>query len=349
MLTDIFAHRYEDVEIWKSINEQTRRLIVQSFRLLSEQVSPYYIDGYPTDETKRFWKNLHDRIAMELGLKHLSPIAYSHTTSVAGKPFVSGGLWEMHTVCENWMLAACEPNARADVFVKQRLSLIEIGFRLREDELNTERRGLEARIDAARRRPLAGRGIRLPGDIGDGIRALLATNEAAFDDAVNELNIRFRSARAPLHYHNGLIQISEDVLTEQQIEGPFWKLLADSKWQNVDTDMKEAFDRRDTNGRDPAFYAARALESTIKIISAEKGWTHGRERGAHNFIDNLMASKNGFIEHWEGDALKAFFTKVRNPLGHGPGNEPMPNLSLPATTWAIEYSMSWIKSLINRT
>ena len=31
--------------------------------------------------------------------------------------------------------------------------------------------------------------------------------------------------------------------------------------------MKEALDHRDTGQRDAAFYAARALESTIKIIS----------------------------------------------------------------------------------
>jgi hypothetical protein len=41
-------------------------------------------------------------------------------------------------------------------------------------------------------------------------------------------------------------------------------------------------------------------ESTIKIISDEKGWTHGGEKGAHNYIDNLGSKKAGpFIESWE--------------------------------------------------
>jgi hypothetical protein len=43
-----------------------------------------------------------------------------------------------------------------------------------------------------------------------------------------------------------------------------------------------------------------------------------------------------------------FVTKVRNPLGHGPGNELMPALNPQQTDWAIETSMSWIKSLIRR-
>ena len=113
--------------------------------------------------------------------------------------------------------------------------------------------------------------------------------------------------------------------------------------------MKEAFDRRDGRDRDPALYAAKALESTIKIISDDKGWTHGGEKGAHSYIDNLGSEKNGrFVTPWERDALKAFFTFVRNPLGHGPGNEPMPELSAQQTDWAIETCMSWIKTLIGR-
>ena len=64
---------------------------------------------------------------------------------------------------------------------------------------------------------------------------------------------------------------------------------------NVDHDMKEALDLRGSDGRDPAFYAARALESTIKIISDQKNWTHGKENGAHNYIDNLATKTNAFI------------------------------------------------------
>jgi hypothetical protein len=86
--------------------------------------------------------------------------------------------------------------------------------------------------------------------------------------------------------------------------------------------MKEAIDLRDTGGRDPAFYAVRSLESTIKIISGEKQLTTGKEKGAHNYIDNLRGAK--LIEMWEMEALKDFFTKVRNPFGHGPGAAPMP-------------------------
>ena len=158
-----------------------------------------------------------------------------------------------------------------------------------------------------------------------------------------------RRAGYKLNYHNGFIQISEDELVEQQIAKEFWTLTRDSMWKNVDIDMKESIDLRDSNGRDPAFYAARALESTIKIISDQKGWTHGGEKGAHNYIENLGSKKNGaFIIDWERDALKSFFTAVRNPFGHGAGSDEMPELSPQQTDWAIETCMSWIKMLIRR-
>jgi hypothetical protein len=153
-------------------------------------------------------------------------------------------------------------------------------------------------------------GLRVPGDTAEGVRAKNVSLNAKFQIAVNELNARFRQADCQLHYHNGFIQISEDQTVAQEIETPFWKLVAEPKWHNVDHDMKEAIDLRDTGGRDPASYAARSLESTIKIISGEKQLTTGKEKGAANYIDNLMGAK--FIEVWEMEALKHFFAKIRN-------------------------------------
>lgn len=76
---------------------------------------------------------------------------------------------------------------------------------------------------------------------------------------------------------------------------------------------------------------------------------HGGENGAHAYTNNLGSAKNGnFISPWERDTLKSFFTAVRNPLGHGPGGEKMPELTLAQTDWAIETCMSWTKTLIAR-
>ncbi len=92
----------------------------------------------------------------------------------------------------------------------------------------------------------------------------------SFQVSVIELNTRFKQAGYDLNYHNGFIQLSTDSLIEKEIEDPFWTLVSGPIWKNVDTDMKEAIDRRDNQAKDPAFYAAKALESTIKIISDQK-------------------------------------------------------------------------------
>ena len=175
-----------------------------------------------------------------------------------------------------------------------------------------------------------------------------AEMNSKFQDSVNELNTRFRQAGCDLNYHNGFIQIGDDALTLREIETPFWELVVDPKWENVDTDMKEALDLRDSGARNPASHAANALESTLKIISDEKGVTTGKEKGAHNYIDNLASKRSKFLADWESDALKGFFTKVRNPLGHGPGKDEMPSLTQQQTDWAIETCMVWIKSIIRR-
>lgn len=43
--------------------------------------------------------------------------------------------------------------------------------------------------------------------------------------------------------------------------------------------MKEALDRRDSNSKDPALFASKALESAIKIVSERMGLTKGNEKG----------------------------------------------------------------------
>ena len=47
-------------------------------------------------------------------------------------------------------------------------------------------------------------------------------------------------------------------------------------------EMKEALDHLDHGQRDASAHAAMALDSTIKIISNENGWTSGTETGAAN-------------------------------------------------------------------
>ncbi|MFT6390375.1 MAG: hypothetical protein ACJAUP_003777 [Cellvibrionaceae bacterium] len=352
MLTDIFAYRYLENPIWENFDENARRLLVQGFRIVTEQLFPYYdADGKEKAEAKAIWDGLNKKLAMELGLKDLSSPTYGYYAEWNGNKRWTSGSWSKFTVCENFVLAKYDGSAPADQFIKERLSFIELAFRQKEEKLSEFNASLDRRVQeaelAAKMRPT--RGMRLPGNQGDGMRAWNQTQNQSFRVSCDELNERFRRSRAKLHYHNGFIQISGDENVTREIEQPFWVLVGDPMWQNVDHDMKEAIDLRDSGGRDPALFAAKALESTVKIISDTKGWTRGNEKGAANYIDNLRSKANGeFINGWERESLVEFFSKVRNPFGHGAGSQPVPELSTLQTDWAIEFCMIWVKSLIKR-
>lgn len=344
MLTNIFARRYEQPRMWEMFNEDARRLLVQSWHLLND-VCPYYVDGEENQCGKDFWTQIQGLLARELGLKELSPEYWGFYNKQ--NQWQSGRRTTVQ-MCETWMLEAFDGKVSADRFIKERLSLVEIGFRQHENFVAGVNAKLAENIATAEifDKTFKGSGLRIPGNSADAVRATNLSFNAKFQTALTELNARFRQASCKLHYHNGFIQISEDQTVAQEIETPFWKVVAEPKWGNVDHDMKQAIDLRDTGGRDPARYAAHALESAIKIISDEKQLTTGNEKGAANFIDNLMRGK--FVEVWEMESLKHFFSKVRNQIGHGPGSAPMPSLTDQQTDWAIENSMIWIRSLIRR-
>jgi len=350
MLTDVFFRRYENVVIASSFDERFRALISQATQIITKQIFPTYnYDGKINQQSKSAMTDVHDRICMEMGLDALGSKWFSTKSTWNGNTTDQWHELPMGDVIRNFMTESFSETYSPDLYIKFRLSVIELAFRLREQQIQFENAALPSKMIEADRYKPVGRAIRLPGKASDGVKALNQQINDTFRANVDELNERFRQSGLKLHYHNGFIQGSDDVLAQKQIEFPFWNICADAAFANVDTDMKQAVELRDTKGRDPAWYAARALESAIKIASNRRGCTTGNEKGVHNFIDNLLGARGGkFFEVWEAEALKAFFTKVRNPFGHGPGEGPMPSLTSLQTDYAIEHCMSWVKSILRR-
>lgn len=343
MLTDIFANRYGARQIWTTFGDSERRLLIQSFQLISEEVAPYYAsEGKPGN--KPTWESAVARLKRELGVNDLAPAGFFHAGPTGNSTWIA---LDLHTVCKTFMCNQQPPSPEAsDRHMKERLSLVELIFRARGFEIALTNARLPRDIADAQARRQRRQGIVIQGDPAVGLTMMNQQMNTQFELWVTEINERFRRAAAPLRLHNGYIQLALDETAESQISNPFWRAVAGDTWQNVRHDMSEAVDLRDTNGRDPAFYAARALESAIKIISDQQGWTKGTERGAFNFLDNL--GRNGFITEWEKESLQTIFRSVRNPLSHGPGAGEMPNLTEHQTNWAIESCMSWVKSLVSR-
>jgi AbiJ N-terminal domain 4 len=351
MLTDIFAYRYLDQPIQTTYTEAEQRLLNQTFGIVKDAL-PYFVDGNENEKQKTKWKLLHDRLARELGLNDLSQRYYSYTKkNVLVQDLPVSGWFSWDHVCGQFVNAQYTDQHNADRFIKERVSFIELAVRLRGEEVVQLNANLPVVLQQVMFRHASMRSSAgVIGSAVDRVKADNATINSALNTQILELNERFRRAKAPLRYHNGFIQFAMDQRIEQQVAKPFWDLVSDPLWKNVDIDMKEALDRRDSNDKDPSIFAAKALESAIKIVSDTKQWTRGTENGAAQYVDNLVSKINGsFLAPWEGEMLKDYFRKVRNSVGHGPGSEPMPELSLAQTDWAIETAMSWVRTLVRRT
>lgn len=311
MITDVFHKRYPRVFWFRDgVPHEMHVFLRQAAQIVFQDLSE------PVADIKDVCSNAYGKLIRELG-HGLTP----------GRDIVDtcfGSICEPYDVWNN-------AHGSSENFVAYRFSLIELLFATIEKEITTPK-------------SLSSGLFKKAGDPTINDYAVTALR-----NAVHELNHRAREARIPFDYHNGLLQRTSDDATQSQVHEPFWQLVSDAKWQNIDTDIKEAIDRHDQQGRDVALYALKALESTIKIISDEKGWSRGSERGAANYIDNLVSSNNGrFIEVWESEQLKALFRDLRNPHGHGPGSAPQPSLTAEQEQWIIETAMIWIKSLVRR-
>jgi hypothetical protein len=315
MITDIFARRYEDVLTFDrhAAEKIIGPTVVQAHHIFFEDVQKQF--WFKDD----FFQDINQKLVRELGL-------------VALIKFIRAS--NQMDICSRYLTQPYEHVARPhigkptyeqpqpDYYCKTRLSMVELLFRKTED-----------------------RASRLPVEFGNAAAGWLNVVRRATE----ELNARLHQNGTGLIYNNGFLHIADDQLTAQRIAKPFWDLVADPKWATVDQEMKEALDHLDHGQRDASAHAAMALESTIKIISNEKGWTRHTETGAAHYIDNLVKDRGGrFIEVWEKDALVDLFRELRNPQHHGAGSNPRSRLLDAQQTWAIESCMSWIKSLVRR-
>lgn len=268
MLTDVFFRRYANRPMFTSVGQKESALFVQAYRLVNEQMWKYYgYDNKVDNSVKAVWTSIHDRLTMEIGVKELSTKYYSYQTEWMGKTNTNSGWNDMNFVVEQWLNVKFTESMDPDMFVKRRLSFVELAFRTREEQIalaNEKFPHLLAESEMKDKMPR--KPMTLPGKQSDSVRALNESKNKTFAANVHELNERFKQADMPLHYHSGYIQITQDELLQLQVEQPFWQLVKGAQWKNVSIDMAEAIDRRDTAGRDPSFYAAKALESTIKII-----------------------------------------------------------------------------------
>jgi AbiJ N-terminal domain 4 len=340
LLTDTFFRRYEDVTLWSAFAERDRRFLGQAAQLIADDMyvrNKVRFAESRHDPAMKGQEVVHSKLARELGRAYLVAPTFTNSWKAPNGNTVSQNYSRTaDNKTKLYLTDQFKDSYCPDLFMKYRISFIELAFQERANQLALQKASLN---------------LCLGKSWYDKEKSANDAGEVEFVAQVLELNERFRQAKIPLSYHNNLIQMSEDALIDQEVERPFWSLVSDPKWAVVDQQMKESLDERDRGDRNAVSNALNALESTIKTISNDKGWTTGNERGAANYIDNLVKERTGtrFIQVWEKDVLVTLFSDIRNHFGHGPASgQPLPSLLPQQTAWAIDSCMIWIKSLIRR-
>lgn len=351
MLTDVLIDRFPEKAAKGEWTELDRRLMVQAAKILERLLiskPEWQQTGNAMYEDQMrvvtSFAAIHEKLCDELGVDHLANPVYLDDGRMHQKPHSA--------ICIEFLTAEFDPRIGAAAFIAERLSLIELGFRHHLEFIA----GRNAVLEAQQTKEQARENQPIPPTVAIRLGPDAASTERDnerftlhYQDAVREFNTRLRRAGYLLNYHNGYLQLSDDELSTASIHEPFWTLVADPLWASVDEQMKEAIDARDRGDRTATFHAFSALESVIKVISAQRQWTRGTEKGASHFVDNLVSRKNGgFIDEWEAAMLRDMFNGVRNPFAHGPGAAPLASFTYQQTTWAIDTAMAWTKSLITR-
>ena len=192
MLTDVFFRRYANRPMFETVGQKESALFVQAYRIVNEQIWKYHGHDKKVDENvKTIWTVIHDRLSMEIGVKELSPKYYSYQTEWIGKPFTNSGWYDMNLVVEQWLNVKFTDDRDPDMFIKRRLSFVELAFRTREEQVAYANAEFPRRLaEAEAQDGMPRRSMTVPGTLSNSVRAINENMNGAFTTNVYELNER---------------------------------------------------------------------------------------------------------------------------------------------------------------
>ena len=152
------------------------------------------------------------------------------------------------------------------------------------------------------------------------------------DDAIKELNYRFREHAIGYQYAGGqIVEINSQYLHSETVE-PAIKLLHDAGFEGALQEFMDAHKYyRERDYKDAIVNASNAFESAMKTICDARGWAYPANATSSKLIDLLF--DNGLVS----SEMKSHFTSLRSTLasgvptirnkggqgGHGQGSQPV--------------------------
>ncbi len=132
------------------------------------------------------------------------------------------------------------------------------------------------------------------------------------DNAINELNIRFKESGVGYQYESEkIIRIDSEILHAEAVK-PALTLLRDPRFSGANAEFLSAHDHyRDGKYKECLTDCAKSFESTMKIICDKRQWAYTPTDPAKKLIDVIL--DNELVEkYWQ-----AHFTSLRSMLESG--------------------------------
>jgi len=172
------------------------------------------------------------------------------------------------------------------------------------------------------------------------------------DDAIQELNHRFREHSLGYQYVDGkIVRVDSQFLHAEAVK-PALALLNESGFSGPSQESMRAFDHhRNGNNKEAIAEALKALESTMKSICAARKWAHPPNATAKPLMDTLF--QNGLVppqldSHFAGlrSAMESGLPTLANRTSrHGQGATPV-EIPPPFAAYALHLVASNIVFLI---
>lgn len=150
------------------------------------------------------------------------------------------------------------------------------------------------------------------------------------DDAIAELNYRFKEHGVGYQFTNGQIVRIDSELTHNEIVKPALRLLDQKQYAGAQQEFLKAHEHyRKGNAKEALNECLKAFESTMKAICDKRKWSYNRTAIGKSLIQ--VCFNNGLIPpFWQNHysslrkLLKSSLPPVRNELSaHGQGTDPV--------------------------
>jgi len=149
------------------------------------------------------------------------------------------------------------------------------------------------------------------------------------DDAIAELNARFREHGVGYQFSNGMLVRIDSELIHAEVVKPALSLLSEPGFEGAQQEFLNAHDHyRHGKAKEAMGEALKALESTMKAICSARGWTLPSRATASALI-GIMKEKGIFPPELEShlsglrSAMESGLPTVSNPNRHGQGATPV--------------------------